>query len=67
MVAYASQALPSSFKAWQVQRLSTVFTDATALVSLPMPRSVGADEVLVKRIYTGANASDINFTAVIFH
>lgn len=63
MLAYASTDLPQTFRAWQVQQLSTVFLDAAALVSLPMPSSVARDEVLIRRVYTGANASDINFTS----
>lgn len=63
MLAYASADLLQTFRAWQVQQLSTVFLDASALVSLPMPSGVAQDEVLVRRVYTGANASDINFTS----
>jgi hypothetical protein len=46
-----------------VQRLSTDFRAATAVVSAPLPAAVPPGHVLIRRTFVGINASDINFSA----
>jgi hypothetical protein len=46
-----------------VQRLSTDFRAATALVSAPLPAAVPPGQVLIRRTFVGINASDVNFSA----
>jgi len=55
--------LPASFLKVRVARLSEDFAAATEVVSAPMPGTIPPDHVLMRRLYAGVNASDINFTS----
>jgi hypothetical protein len=57
--------LPGSYRKLQVVRLSNSFREATALVGVQMPKVEGlpAGHVLVRRLFVGINASDINYTS----
>lgn len=59
--------LPAAFRQWAVKRLSKDFGKAVELDSVPMPDSVPAGHVLVRRIVSGVNASDVNFTSGAYH
>ena len=59
--------LPEQYRVWQVQQLSRDFREATALKVVATPTEVPADAVLVKRLITGVNASDVNFTSGVYH
>ncbi|CAG2167040.1 unnamed protein product [Oppiella nova] len=52
----------SHYKQIQVLNYSTNFAEATKIVSLPLvdPKS---DEILVKNLFVGINATDLNITA----
>lgn len=63
----ARQPLPQQFRAWQVVRLTSSFREATQLASCSMPDSPGADQVLVRRLFAGINASDVNYTSGKYH
>ena len=55
--------LPASFLKVRVARLSEDFAAATEVVSAPMPGAIPPGHVLMRRLYAGVNASDINFTS----
>jgi D-arabinose 1-dehydrogenase-like Zn-dependent alcohol dehydrogenase len=55
--------LPSTYRRWEVQQLSREFEQAAVLVSAPMPELLPTGHVLIQRVVTGVNASDINFTS----
>jgi NAD(P)-dependent dehydrogenase (short-subunit alcohol dehydrogenase family) len=55
-------ALAVSYEALLVRRLSPRFAEATEVVTLQMPHSV-----LIKRLVSGINASDVNFTSGKYH
>lgn len=55
--------LPASFRKVRVARLSEDFAAATEVVSTPMPGTIPPGHVLMRRLYAGVNASDINFTS----
>ncbi|CUG90525.1 quinone oxidoreductase, putative [Bodo saltans] len=59
----ANTSLPPQFKKLVVQKLSTKFRQSTAIETTPFPTSIKPTEVIVKNIFAGINASDINFTA----
>ena len=44
-------------------RLSTDFREATRLVQQPLQLAAPRGKVLMRRLWAGVNASDINFTA----
>lgn len=69
LAAWATAALPNSQHALQVHTLSEDFRAATRLVSSPLPRagSLPRGAILIRRLYTGVNASDVNFTAGRYH
>ena len=52
----------ASFKKLQVQKLSSNFAEATAVVEAPLV-SPAAGEVRVKNHFAGVNATDVNITA----
>ena len=62
---FAAVALPGGYRQLQVVRLSSSFREATKLGEVPMPRVEGlaAGHVLVRRLFVGVNASDINYTS----
>lgn len=47
-------------------KLSTNFREATAIVEAPFPKELKPTELLVRNVYCGINASDINFSAGIY-
>lgn len=64
--AFAQQQLPQSYQKIQVVRLSPKFKEAVQTVSVQMPAvpaGIPAGQVLVRRLFVGINASDINYTS----
>ncbi|KAL4452074.1 hypothetical protein ABPG75_007736 [Micractinium tetrahymenae] len=60
----ASSALPaSSTRVIEVHRLSTDFRAATRIVQRPLPAALPDGSVLLRRLYAGINASDVNYSA----
>eukprot|EP00892_Ulva_mutabilis_P010540 jgi/Ulvmu1/7859/UM004_0090.1 len=59
--------LPARYRAWQVRKLSREFLEAASLQSVAMPQELPRGCVLVKRLITGVNASDVNFTSGVYH
>lgn len=62
-------ALPGATRAVAVQRLSNDFRAATALVpDWPLPsQPLGEGQVLLRTVYAGINASDVNYTSGRYH
>ncbi|MCO5603829.1 hypothetical protein L7F22_057982 [Adiantum nelumboides] len=57
--------LPNNFNKMIVHKLSNRFGDATKIVSVPLD-AVKDGYVLVKFIYAGVNASDVNYSAGLY-
>ncbi|XP_054161241.1 prostaglandin reductase-3-like [Oppia nitens] len=57
-----SSPLANTYRQIQVFNYSTNFTEATKIVDKPLI-DPGADEILVKNLYVGINATDLNITA----
>ncbi|XWS54816.1 hypothetical protein CRYUN_Cryun10bG0121700 [Craigia yunnanensis] len=55
--------LPQSFEKVVVHTLSHHFRDATRIVRVPLKLPIESDHVLLKIIYAGVNASDVNFSS----
>ncbi|KAK7840734.1 prostaglandin reductase-3 [Quercus suber] len=55
--------LPHSFEKIVVHTLSHNFRNATSIVSTPLRLPIKPHHVLVKIIYAGVNASDVNFSS----
>lgn len=55
--------LPKSFRQIVAHTLSADFRAATKIVTQDMPTSIEPSQVLVRNVWAGINASDINFTA----
>lgn len=55
--------LPQSFEKVIVHTLSHKFRNATRIVSMPLRLPIKPHHVLVKIIYAGVNASDVNFSS----
>ncbi|XP_047325266.1 prostaglandin reductase-3-like [Impatiens glandulifera] len=55
--------LPKSFEKIVVDTLSHNFRSATSIVQTPVPLPIEPGHVLVKVIYVGVNASDVNFSS----
>ncbi|CAN1307387.1 Prostaglandin reductase-3 [Linum perenne] len=55
--------LPQTYEKLIVHTLSHNFRDATRVVRAPLKLPLGAHQVLVKIIYAGVNASDVNFSS----
>ena len=55
----------SHYKKLEVWKLSDQYDEAVRIVSKPMPRGdqIAEGHVLIKRLYCGVNASDVNFSA----
>ena len=60
-------AVPASYRRIVVARLSDDFRKATEIVEVPMPAEIPEGRVLVRRLYVGVNASDVNFSAGRYH
>lgn len=58
----APSPLPPTFRKVVVRTLTADFAAATAIETVPMIRP-RPGEVLIERLWTGVNASDVNFTA----
>ena len=54
--------MAKTFKKLDVVKLSSNFREATEVVEQPL-RQPASDEVLVKVLYSGVNATDINISA----
>lgn len=63
LAAWAGGQLPSSYRRIQVVRLSHKFREATALVTTAPPPLPPAGHLLLRRVWAGVNASDINFSS----
>lgn len=59
--------VPSSFQKVVVHTLSSDFRAATKVVTVPYRLPVKPGHVLIKYLYVGINASDINFSAGRYH
>ncbi|KAF2606199.1 hypothetical protein F2Q68_00043424 [Brassica cretica] len=55
--------LPQSFEKIIVHALSHNFRNATRIVRAPLQLPIGPHQVLLKIIYAGVNASDVNFSS----
>ncbi|KAG5388029.1 hypothetical protein IGI04_029570 [Brassica rapa subsp. trilocularis] len=55
--------LPQSFEKIIVHALSHNFRNATCIVRTPLQLPIGPHQVLLKIIYAGVNASDVNFSS----
>jgi threonine dehydrogenase-like Zn-dependent dehydrogenase len=53
---------PSEYKKLQVHTLSTNFREATKIITVALNKPK-QDEITIKIIHVGINASDINYTA----
>ncbi|KAH7440639.1 hypothetical protein KP509_03G003500 [Ceratopteris richardii] len=60
-----SVSLPKNFRKLIVHKLSNRFREATKIISVPLG-AVKDGHVLVKYIYAGVNASDVNYTAGLY-
>ncbi|XVF67594.1 hypothetical protein PTKIN_Ptkin10aG0133600 [Pterospermum kingtungense] len=58
-----SSQLPQSFEKVVVHTLNHHFRDATHIVRVPLKLPIESDHVLLKIIYAGVNASDVNFSS----
>ncbi|KAL2613698.1 hypothetical protein R1flu_025390 [Riccia fluitans] len=55
--------IPTEFKRVIIHKLSSDFRAATRVVTVPLRLPVKPGHVLIKHIYAGVNASDINFSS----
>ncbi|KAE8667869.1 ARP protein (REF) isoform 2 [Hibiscus syriacus] len=55
--------LPQNFKKLVVHTLSHHFRDATYVIRAPLKLLLESDQVLLKVIYAGVNAGDVNYSA----
>ncbi|XP_059653924.1 uncharacterized protein LOC132300732 [Cornus florida] len=55
--------IPESFEKLVVHTMSHKFRSATSIVRMPLRLPIKPDHVLVKIIYAGVNASDVNFSS----
>lgn len=58
--------VPKSFRKVIVHKISRDFVDATRIVTCAFPHEVKPTEVIVRNIFAGVNASDINYTAGVY-
>jgi hypothetical protein len=66
LATFAQQRLPQSYQKIQVVRLTPKFKEAVQTVTVQMPAvpaGIPAGQVLVRRLFVGINASDINYTS----
>lgn len=66
LMAFAQQQLPQVYHKIQVVRLTPKFREAVQAVTVDMPSvpaGIPAGQVLVRRLFVGINASDINYTS----
>ena len=55
----------TTYKKLMVTRLSRNFREAVEIVEVPFP-TPGADEIVMRNIYAGINASDVNYSAGVY-
>eukprot|EP00879_Flechtneria_rotunda_P012556 GHRR01013111.1.p1 GENE.GHRR01013111.1~~GHRR01013111.1.p1 ORF type:complete len:519 (+),score=205.96 GHRR01013111.1:42-1598(+) len=67
LTAFAQQPLPSHYAKLQVVQLSHKFRQAVEMVTVKMPAEIPAGHVLVRRLFVGINASDVNYTSGRYH
>ncbi|KAE8667868.1 ARP protein (REF) isoform 2 [Hibiscus syriacus] len=58
-----SSQLPQNFKKLVVHSFSHHFRDATHVISAPLRLPLESDQVVLKVIYAGVNAGDVNYSA----
>ncbi|XP_039001824.1 probable quinone oxidoreductase [Hibiscus syriacus] len=58
--------LPQNFKKLVVHTLGHHFRDATHVISSPLKLPLESDQVLLKVIYAGVNAADVNFSSGLY-
>ncbi|KAE8680013.1 ARP protein (REF) isoform 2 [Hibiscus syriacus] len=58
-----SSKLPQNFKKLVVHSFSHHFRDATHVISVPLRLPLESDQVVLKVIYAGVNAGDVNYSA----
>ncbi|KAK9805373.1 hypothetical protein WJX73_007858 [Symbiochloris irregularis] len=63
LASWATRDVPAESAHIQVHRLSTDFRESTRLVHRPLKLSAPKGHVLMRRVWAGINASDINYTA----
>ncbi|KAF6251901.1 subtilase family-domain-containing protein [Scenedesmus sp. NREL 46B-D3] len=65
----AAHPLPKSYSKLQVAKLSVNFAEAVQRVQAPtpLPEQLPAGHVLVRRLFVGINASDVNYTSGRYH
>lgn len=61
MARHAARPLPASFRKLQGHVISPNFREATSVVTAPL-KMPSAKEVLVRVLWAGVNASDLNWT-----
>ena len=62
-VAWAAQSLPSSQSCVRIHKLSSDFAAATRVDTMALNLTPRPGHALVRRIYAGVNASDVNFSS----
>jgi hypothetical protein len=69
LAAYARQQLPASYPAVVINRLGSDFraVSSVAVRSMPAAASLPPGQVLVRRLWAGVNASDVNYSAGRYH
>ncbi|KAL3679178.1 hypothetical protein R1sor_022134 [Riccia sorocarpa] len=63
LVTYVPPTIPAEFKRVIIHTLSSDFRAATRVVTVPLKLPVKPGHVLIKHIYAGVNASDVNFSS----
>jgi hypothetical protein len=64
LLAWATSCLPvAATRVVEVHRLSTDFRAATRVVQRPLPATLPPGAVLIRRLFAGVNASDVNYSA----
>lgn len=60
--------LPATFQKWQIMQLSRDFVKAASLMSQPiLPITLPPGCILMRRLFVGINASDVNYSAGLYH
>ncbi|PNW72202.1 hypothetical protein CHLRE_16g677950v5 [Chlamydomonas reinhardtii] len=73
LAAWASGGLPREYKKIVITQLSSKFREAARLVAAPLPppaqlpAALPAGALLVRRVYAGVNASDVNYSSGRYH
>ncbi|KAG2434043.1 hypothetical protein HXX76_007771 [Chlamydomonas incerta] len=69
LAAWGSGGLPREYKKIVITRLSSNFREAARVVAapLPPPAALPAGALLVRRVFAGVNASDVNYSSGRYH